>query len=184
MNANEPLTRLLQAAQAGDRDAADEVFRVAYDELKRLAHGIRRGAGQTLNTTALVHEAWLKLAPADGINIESRAHFKHLAARAMRQIVLDEARSRQAQKRGGGARPVTLEDALDGTVPQDPVAILQFDRALEELQRLDPRAGQVVECRIFGGLEVEETAEALGISTATVKRDFRIARAFLAERLS
>ncbi len=184
MNESLPLTSLMQAAQAGDREAAEEVLRVVYDELRRLAHGIRRGAGETLSTTALVHEAWLKLAPAENVSIASRAHFKHLAARAMRQIVLDEARSRQAQKRGGDQRPVTWVDGLDGTVPSDPVAILAFDRALHELQEVDSRAAQVIECRIFGGLEVEETAQALEISTATVKRDFRFARAFLAERLS
>lgn len=184
MDRTELFTRLIQAAQAGDRDAADEVFRVAYDELRRLAHGVRRGAGDTLSTTALVHEAWLKLAPAEGVAIESRTHFKHLAARAMRQIVLDEARARQAQKRGGGARAITLDEVLDGSQPADPLDIIEFDRVLAELQAFDPRASQVVECRVFGGLDVEETGDALGISTATVKRDYRVARAFLAERLS
>ena len=184
MDESTPLTGLLQAAQAGDREAADEVFRIAYHELKRLAHGIRRGAGETLNTTALVHEAWLKLAPAQDLPIESRLHFRHLAARAMRHVVLDEARSRSARKRGGDVQHVTLLEALDGQATSDPVSLLAFDQALEELQEVDARAAEVVECRIFGGLEVTETAEALGISTATVKRDFRFARAFLADRLS
>jgi len=184
MNPSNSLTDLLRAAQAGDRSSADEVLRIVYDELKRIAHHVRRGAGDTLSTTALVHEAWVKLGQAEDITIESRAHFKHLAARAMRQIALDEARTRQAKKRGGGDTPLTLDDAIDGRIPDDPVAVLDFDRALEELQQLDPRAAQVVECRVFGGLEVEETAEALGVSTATVKRDFRVARAFLADRLS
>ncbi|MDH3271750.1 MAG: ECF-type sigma factor [Gemmatimonadota bacterium] len=184
MNEDAPLTGLIQAAMGGDREAGDEVMRLVYDELKRLAHGIRRGAGETLSTEALVHEAWLKLAPAQGVSIESRVHFRHLAARAMRQIVLDEARSRYAQKRGGDVRPVTLDEALDGEMPSDPVAVLTFDGALEELQTVDARAAQVVECRVFGGMEVGETAQALEVSTATVKRDFRFARAFLAERLS
>lgn len=174
----------MQAAQAGDRAAADEVLRVVYDELKGLAHGIRRRSSETLDTTALVHEAWLKLASADELSIESRAHFRHLAARAMRLIVVDEARSRSAQKRGGDRRPVTLDEALDGGLGRDPGTVIDFDRALRALEAVDPRAAQVLECRVFGGLEVTETAESLGISTATVKRDFRFARAFLADELS
>lgn len=184
MQDDAPLTNLLQAAQAGDRRAADEAMRLVYDELKRLAHGVRRRGRQTLNTTALVHEAWLKLAPAEGIAVESRAHFRHLAAQAMRQIVLDEARSRSARKRGGDQRPVTLNEALDGGAARDPVAMVAFDRALEALAEVDERAVRVVECRVFAGLDVEETAQALSISTATVKRDFRFARAFLSDHLA
>lgn len=184
MNDPAALTKLIQAAQAGDRDSADAVYRMMYDELKRLAHAIRRTPSQTLDTTALLHEAWLRLAPAEHLRIESRAHFKHLVARAMRMIVVDDARSRSAQKRGSGHRPVALDEVGRGTLPADPLDILDLEVALGDLERLDPRAAKVVECRVFGGLDVEETCHALGVSTATVKRDYRVARAFLAARLA
>lgn len=178
------LTKLLQAAQAGDRDSADAAYRIMYDELKQLARAIRGGRARTLDTTALLHEAWLRLAPAEDLGIENRAHFKHLVARAMRMIILDDARRRCAQKRGGGRGPVTLDDLAHGALPSDGLALLDLDAALRELERLDGRAAKVVECRVFGGLDVEETSQALGVSTATVKRDYRAARAFLADRLA
>lgn len=184
MNDVVALTKLIQAAQAGDRDSADVVYGMMYDELKRLARAIRRGPSQTLDTTALLHEAWLRLAPAEDVRVESRAHFKHLVARAMRMVVVDDARSRCAQKRGGGRRPVTLDELGHGALPSDALSILDLEAALGELERLDARAAKVVECRVFGGLDVEETCHALGVSTATVKRDYRVARAFLAERLA
>lgn len=182
--ARPPLTGLLQAAQAGDREAADVAYRLIYDELQRLARAIRRDAGGALGTLTLVHEAWLKLAPAHELRVESRAHFKHIAARAMRMIVVDEARRRGAQKRSGGHRALTLDEGVGAVGATDPVDLLELDRAVAELEEMDARAARVIECRVFGGLDVTETADALGVSTATVKRDFRVARAFLAQRLS
>lgn len=181
----EDLTGLIQAARGGDEAAVNALFSAAYDELRQLAHLVRRGeAQQTLNTTALVHEAYFKLVPSKGLSVESLAHFKHVVGRAMRQVLVDSARARAAQKRGGGeAIAVTLTDHPDGQAV-DELRLIQLDAALSELERVDPRSARVVECRFFGGLDVEETAAALGISTATVKRDWRIARAWLRRALA
>jgi len=185
MDKIDPLTTLINAAQAGDRQAADAVLGVVYDELKRLAHGIRRrGGGETVNTTALVHEAWLKLAQAQGISVENRQHFKHLVAQAMRQVLFDGARARAAQKRGAGLQAVTLDEAIGGQSEVDPTSIIELHGALLDLEETTPRAAAVVECRFFGGMDVKETALALGISTATVKRDWRFARAWLVRALA
>lgn len=182
---DQELTGLIRAARAGDDAAVSALFSAAYDELRQLAHVVRRSeARQTLNTTALVHEAWFKLLPSRGLSIESLAHFKHIVARAMRQVLVDYARGQAALKRGGpDAVAVTLQDdAPVGLVDQ--VRLIQLHEALEELERVDPRSARVVECRYFGGLDIEETAAALGISTATVKRDWRVARAWLSDALS
>ena len=179
------LTGLIRAAREGDDAAVSALFSAAYDELRQLAHLVRRSeARQTLNTTALVHEAWFKLLPSRGLSIESLAHFKHIVARAMRQVLVDYARGQAALKRGGpDAVAVTLQDAAhEGAI--DPLRLIQLHDALDALERIDPRSAKVVECRYFGGLDVEETAAALGISTATVKRDWRVARAWLTDALS
>ncbi|MBT8336912.1 MAG: sigma-70 family RNA polymerase sigma factor [Gemmatimonadetes bacterium] len=179
-----PITRLIQQAQSGDPAAADDLYARIYDELRRLAHGVRRGeAAHTLATTALVHEAWIKLASAHEVDVESRIHFRHIAARAMRQVLVDRARARGALKRGGGEAPVTLEESLLGGASIDALQIIDLDDALGRLEAADPRAAKVVECRFFGGMDVEETATALGISPATVKRDWRVARAWLSRAL-
>lgn len=185
MEHDPPLTSLIQRAHQGDGRAADDLYAAVYDELRRLAHGVRRDeSAQTLNTTALVHEAWIKLAASPASEVASRAHFKHIAARAMRQVLVDQARARRAAKRGGGMAAVTLEESLaPGWETADSLEVVALDEALRELEEVDPRAAKVVECRFFGGMEVEETAAALGISTATVKRDWRVARAWLARAL-
>jgi RNA polymerase sigma factor (TIGR02999 family) len=185
MDTAEDLTQLISAAREGDRGAGDRLFRIVYDELKRLAHAIRAGrATPTLGTTALVHEAWLKLSGVAGMKVENRLHFKHLVARAMRHVVVDEARARTAGKRGGGkAVAVSLDGVPTPDGPLGPVEMIRLHESLEALEAMDERAAAVVDCRFFGGLTVAETAEALGTSTATVKRDWSVARAWLTEQL-
>lgn len=161
----------------------DDLFPLLYDELYAMAHRQlgRFRPGQTLNTTALVHEAYLKLVKQDAATYQDRQHFFAVAARAMRQIILDYARKRCAGKRGGGVAP-TLLDQLDGAalrVAAQAEAILALDQALARLATLDERLVRVVELRFFAGLSVEETAQVLGVSTPTVKRDTRAARAFV-----
>ena len=166
-----------------DRRALDDLFSATYEELRRLASVVKRGdPSATLSPTALVNEAWMKLAASLRLAPESRVHFKRLAARAMRQVLVEAARRRLATKRGGGADVVTFDDSLgDGST--DASELLALDAALGDLARLSPRQAQVVESRFFGGLEVSETATLLGISEATVMRDWRAARAWLAREL-
>lgn len=168
---------------AQDRRTLDEVFSLAYEELRRLAASVRRDDyGATLSPTALVNEAWVKLAATPEVADTSPLHFRRIAARAMRQVLVDAARRRNAEKRGAGAVMVTLDDDLDGlAVSEDEVIAL--DDALNRLAELNPRQARMVECRFFGGLEVAETAELLGVSEATVLRDWRAARAWLAREL-
>jgi RNA polymerase sigma factor (TIGR02999 family) len=175
---------LIRAAREGDRDAVDRLFSLAYDELRHLARLVRRrGAGQTLNTTALVHEAYLKLQPERGLSLVDRAHFTYVVARAMRQVVVDAARRRLAAKRGGDDAVVTLDESISAT-PVRAEQLIRLEETLRELEQADPRRAKIVECRFFGGLTVEETAHALGISAPTVKRDWRVARAWLAQSLT
>ena len=182
------VTEALDALRAGDAAASGRLLQAVYDELRRLAHTQRRHErpDHTLNTTALVHEAYLKLlGPAHG-DFESRAHFFGAAARAMRQVLVDYARARHRAKRGSGQPGLPLDAAL-ADAPAEPALLtdaraaelLDLDAALERLAALDPRQAHLVECRYFGGLSVEETAEVLGVAPATVKREWRSARAWL-----
>lgn len=180
------ITELLQAAEAGDRAALDALLALVYDELRVLA---RRQRGRwhgdaSLNTTALVHELYLKVAGQTRLPARNRTHFFAVAAQAMRHILCNHARDRGRQKRGGGATHIQLEPG------QDPVAMVELSdddseglavlgESLRELELLSARQARVVECRFFGGMGVEETAEALGISPRTVKRDWTFARAWL-----
>ncbi len=179
----EEVTALLAAARDGDRAARDRLFALVYDELKRIARRQLAGTGLdgTLATTALVHEAYLRLAgPAAGPGFKDRVHFFAVAARAMRQILIDHVRSRQAAKRGGGAVLVELDTGWMGEQPStDAAELLALDEALTRLERLSPRLGQVVELRFFGGLTFPEIGEAMALSDRTVERDWRKARAFL-----
>ncbi len=177
------MTALLQAARYGDVQAFDALYEQVYGELRRLAHVVRDGQpGETLNTTALVHEAYLHLLPSADLSWQDRAHFFSVAARAMRQVLVHSARRRLAEKRGGGAPHVTFHEGLHA--PRLYVEdILSLDEALGRLEALDPRKARVIECRYFAGLSVEETAETLGVGSATVKRDWRAARAFLTQAL-
>lgn len=181
MSADAEITTLLAAMREGDRSATDQLFQLVYREFHSRAHQqlARRRPGETLSTTALVHEAYLKLAGSSRQSYEDRLHFFAVASRAMRQILIDYARRNTAAKRGG-KQAVTLEpDAVAN--PDRTEELLALDEGLEQLQRLDPRLVQTVELRFFGGLSVEETADALGVSPRTVKRDWQRARAFLFE---
>jgi RNA polymerase sigma factor (TIGR02999 family) len=181
---------LLERAERGDSGAVEELFTLLYAELHELARRQRhRWRGDyTLDTTALVHEAYLKLAGPGQIRAESRAHFAAVAARAMRHILCNYSRHRGALKRGGGMRAVTLdEDAARAAPVADAGAasatLLALDEALRRLEREDPRRSRVVECRFFGGMTIDETAAALGTSARTVKRDWAVAQAWLHREL-
>jgi RNA polymerase sigma factor (TIGR02999 family) len=170
-------------ALLGDRRALDHVFSVTYEELRRLASSVRRSdPNASLSPTTLVNEAWLKLRNSPGLGNVPRLHFKRIAARAMRQVLIEAARRRKAQKRGGGLASVTFDEAAAQT-PTGADQLLSLEAALEELARLEPRQALVVENRFFGGFDVAESAELLGVSAATVLRDWRVARAWLAREL-
>ncbi|HXH93342.1 MAG TPA: ECF-type sigma factor [Thermoanaerobaculia bacterium] len=175
------ITQLLSAASAGDRDALDRVFDLVYRELRSIARG-QLASGETLRTTALVHEVYLRMAQGQAISARDREHFYATAARAMRQILVDHARRRAAGKRGGGVRPEVLDDQNVGLETREE-EILAIDTALSRLEDVDIRLAKLVEMRFYGGLSVAETAETLGLSERTVKRDWRKARAFLYHEL-
>ncbi len=167
------------------RRELDDVFSLVYEELRKLASFVRRNDGNgSLNSTALVHEAWLKLKDSPRLAETSVPHFKAIAAKAMRQVLVDDARRRSSQKRGGGGNAffVTLDDSAEGLASCD-VELLALDNALDELARLNPRQAQMVEYRFFEGLSVAETAALLGVSESVVERDWRAARAWLAARI-
>ncbi len=174
------VTRLLADAQAGHPEAMERLLPVVYDELRGLARRqrFRHRPYETLNTTALVHEAFLKLAGRDGASWENRLHFYRIASRAMRDILVDYARRQRAGKRGGGQVDASL-DEVEEISGVDSEEVLGVADALERLESLDPRQGKIVELRYFVGLTVPETAEVLGISPATVKREWATARAWL-----
>ncbi len=177
-------TGLLAALRPGDRDAFGAVFPLVYDELRQMARRRMRGErpGHTLSPTALVHETYLKLLGLERIEWRNRAQFFALAAQAMRQVLVDHALRRKAQKRGGGQVHVTLSEGVGGrTLPVE--EILALDEVLRRLEEIDGRRARVVVCRFFAGMEVEETAAALGVSEATVKRDWTYARAWLHREL-
>lgn len=177
------ITGLLAALRDGDRGALDRLFPLVYAELHDRAHRqlARRRPGETLSTTALVHEAYLKLTDSARQTYQDRSHFFAVASRAMRQILVDYARRMTAAKRGGG-QAVSLDPDQLGS-PDRAEELLALDEALARLEVLDERLARNVEMRFFGGLSVEETAEALGVSPRTVKRDWRKARAFLFEAI-
>jgi len=167
------------------RRALDDLFSAAYEELRRLASSVKRGDGAiTLSPTALVNEAWLKLAASPGFRSASPLHFKRIAARAMRQVLVEAARRRQSGKRGGNGdvRMVTFDEALDQVVTTSR-DLLALDTALDSLAQLNPRQAVMIESRYFGGLDVSETAALLQVSEATILRDWRVAKAWLAEQI-
>ena len=180
MGEEQDITLVLARMKDGDPDAAQHLFQIAYDELHRRAHFQRLSgpASETVNTTVLVHEAFLKLAGSASTDWESRGHFYRVAGRAMRQILIDQARRRLAKKRGEGTPDLDV-DALEVGVQTDAVQLLALDEALSRLEEENARLAQVVELRFFSGLSVPETAAAMGSSERTVKRDWRLARAFL-----
>ncbi len=174
------VTRLLRQAGQGDPAAAERLWSTVYDELRRIAHRElgREAPGHTLSTTALVHETYFRFVDQNGVSWKNRNHFYAVACRAMRQILVDRARHRRAQKRGAGQRAVTLDSAL-APGPEPQVDLLELDEALTRLSAHNPRLEQVVEHHFFGGLSLPETAEALDRSLRTVEREWSRARAFL-----
>src|SRR3954470_19515838 len=179
------VTGLLLSWRRGDAEALDRLVPLVYDELRRVArrHLRREQPGHALQATALVHEVYLRLVDVDRLTLQNRTHFFAVAAKLMRQILVDHARRQQAAKRGGGATMVSLEDASPAAQPLS-VDVLALDQALDALSAIDARQGSVVELRFFAGLDIAETAEALGISPATVEREWAMAKAWLYRRLS
>jgi len=173
------VTRLLDECAAGDAAAFERLIELVYEDLRRIAHRRLQSerSGHTLDTTALVHEAYLKLVPQSATSWGDRAHFFAVASRVIRHVLIDYARRRTAEKRSGGIR-IPLREDTAGVDPRD-VDLLALERALARLASRDARMEQIVECRFFGGMTVEETAEALGISTSTVDRDWARARTYL-----
>jgi RNA polymerase sigma factor (TIGR02999 family) len=172
------------APDSGARQALDDLFSVTYEELKRLATHVGRGnPNVTLNPTALVNEAWIKLAKSPEIGATSRLHFKRIAARAMRQLLVEAARRKNAAKRGSGAQiTVEFDDALHPS-PSSEAGVLALNTALDQLAKMNPRQAEMVETRFFGGMDIPETAALLNVSEATVLRDWRAAKAWLAHEL-
>ena len=191
-SASDTVQSLLAELRAGNRDAFDRLLPLVYAELHEVAGRQRRGwrMHDSLNTTALVHEAYLRLAGASTMAFEDRPHLLRVAARAMRQILLDNAKRRLAAKRGGGTRPVSLheiEAVLSGnsdSMDAEADAFVALDEALHRLHARDPRQTGIVECRFFGGMTIDDTAAALGISPATVKRGWTMAQAWLYRELA
>ncbi len=175
------VTQILQAAGAGDSDAAAELLPLVYDELRRLAHQqmANEQPGQTLQPTALVHEAYLRLVGTEDLRWQSRAHFFATAARAMRRILVDRARRRRAVKHGGDRARVSLEKFEPASEEMPPEQLLALDEALDRLERMDQRKARIVSLRYFAGLTIEETASTLDLSLTTVKDECRFARAWL-----
>jgi RNA polymerase sigma factor (TIGR02999 family) len=179
MAATEEVLRLIAGVRGGDAAARDRLYSLVYEDLRRIArHHLRGQATGTLGTTAMVNEAYLRLAGPGAGQWNDRVHFLSVASVAMRQILVDHARRRLAGKRGGGATPVPLDEELDGGEPRL-LDVLAVDEALHRLRALSDRLARVVEMRFFGGLSVEETAAALGVTDRTVKRDWRKARSVL-----
>ena len=174
------VTQLLVAWGGGDQAALDELMPLVHEELRRLARRCmnRERPGHTLQTSALVNEAFLRLVDQKNVRWQDRTHFFGIAARLMRQILVDYARRRGYAKRGGGAQPVLLDEAL--IVAEERAAeVVALDDALKSLAEIDPRKSRIVELRFFGGLSIEETAEVLGVSEGTVRRDWALAKAWL-----
>jgi len=185
--AHAQVTRLLARLQKGDRDAFDELFPLVYRQLHGLAQAQRRRweGNYTLNTTGLLHEAYMKLADQEEPAWRDRSHFLAVASRAMRQILIDYAKGRRRAKRGGGQPALSFDEMRDslrsppGFTDERLIALVALDESLERLAASNPRHGRIVECRFFGGMTIKDTAEALGISPATVKRGWSVALAWL-----
>ena len=178
------ITGLLLEWNSGKSGAADRLMELVYGELRRMAaRQMRRERGEhTLQTTALVHEAYLRLCGSEAIDWQSRGHFFAVAAQQLRRVLVDHARRAHSEKRGGGQIKFSLGDADSPTVDRDE-RLIAIDEALARLEALDPRAGKVIELRFFGGLSEKEAAETLGVSVATFKRDWEFARTWLASQL-
>ena len=179
------VTQMLHDRSDGDREVLDKLIPIVYEELRRQAARYlrRERPGHTLQTTALIHEAYLRLIDQKDVRWQNRAHFYAISAQLMRRILVDHARSRQAAKRGGSDIKLPLEEAMIASEGRE-VDLVALDEALERLAAIDPQQSRVVELRFFSGLSVEETAEVLGTSTRTVKRDWNVAKAWLRREIS
>jgi RNA polymerase sigma-70 factor (ECF subfamily) len=179
------VTKLLKDWSDGDESAPEQLMPLVYEELRRLAHHYmgREKPGNSLQTSALVNEAYIRLVDQSKIDWESRSHFFGIAARLMRQILVDQARRRNFAKRGGGAVRVSLNDAT-AVVQEQSASVVALDDALKRLAEVDPRKSRIVELRFFGGLSIEETAQALRVSAGTVMRDWTFARAWLQKEMN
>jgi len=179
------VSRLLADWGNGNQDALEELVPLIYKELRNLAHNFlyRERPGHTLQTTALVHEAYLKLIDQNDARWQNRAHFFAIAAQAMRRILIDSARKHAAAKRGGPQEKLSLDEVADIALEPD-IDLLKLDEALNELAKIDLRQSRIVELRYFGGLTIEETAEVISVSPATVKREWMMARAWLHQELT
>jgi RNA polymerase sigma factor (TIGR02999 family) len=178
------ITALLVECRGGSRDALDRLFALIYDDLRRVAHRqlARERPDHTLVTTALVHEAYIRMVDITRVEWRDRVHFLSMAARAMRRILIDHARQRNALRRGGGERALTLDEAL-AAADMPPDMLIALDEALERLGALNPRLVRVVECRFFGGMTEDETAEVVGVTERTVRSDWVKARGWLRRAL-
>ena len=185
MNTAREVTELLCLWSGGDHAALESLMEAVYSELRSLARSYlrRERPGNTLQSTALVHEAYLRLIDQKNVTWQNRAHFFGIAAHMMRHILVDYARSRQASKRGSGVSLLSLDEAVAGSGPRD-LNLLVLDQALESLARIDPQQSRIVELRFFAGLSIDETAEVLKISPATVKREWAMAKAWLYREMS
>ncbi len=183
-SSSQELTHLLLAWRQGEREALNKLIPVIYEELRRIAHSYIRGERKdhTLQTTALVNEAYLRLIDCSRVNWQNRAHFLAVSAQLMRRVLIDYARSRGYQKRGGELEKISLKESQIVSQGRDP-DLLELDDALQALAVIDARKCQVVELRFFGGLTAEETAEVLGVSPDTVLRDWKLARTWLAREM-
>lgn len=177
------VTALLQEVQAGNNQALDILIPHLYRELRALARKVRSGrASETINTTALVHEAYIKLASSDALEMKSRLHFFRIAARAMRQVLVNEAEKRKAEKRGGGAEVTSFDEGLYEKGMKDD-ELLSLHELLKQLERMSERQARIVEFRFFAGMNTDEIAELLGVSERTVMRDWKVAKAWLASHI-
>jgi RNA polymerase sigma factor (TIGR02999 family) len=185
LNSHGEITCLLAAWGKGDQSALNDLMPLVYNELHRMARRAwgRQQQGNTLQPTALINEAFLKLAGAENASFQNRCHFMAVACTAMRQILVNHAKSRQTGKRGSGEFAISIDD-VQLAVNQEAAEVVALHEALTRLQEIDPRKSQVVEMRYFGGLSIDETAEALGISVITVNRDWRLARTWLLREMS
>jgi RNA polymerase sigma factor (TIGR02999 family) len=184
MSADADVTRLLVELTDGDRAALDRLFPIVYENLRQMAQRElrRERSDHTLNPTALVHEAYLKMVQLEQISWQGRAHFFGACAQAMRRILISYARMKKADKRGAGSEHVQIDDVVVAARTR-PASLVALDEALTRLEAMSERQARIVECRFFAGMSVEETAEALGTSAATVKRDWTVARAWLNREL-
>ncbi len=186
MNDSQSITRLLKNWSEGDRDALDALLPLVYDELHRqAARYLRRERDDhTLQTTALIHEAYVKLIDQRNVQWQNRAHFFGIAANAMRRILVDHARTRKREKRGGSGVKLQLDEAINVSTGERDIDLVALDEALDRLAAMDDRQARIVELRYFSGMTEDETAEVLGISPATVRRDWHMAKAWLHRQLS